>query len=42
MKRERGGSDYIWVGDILYVHGMAWRYKREDRWGREGKGERER
>lgn len=31
----REGSDYMWVGDILYVHlGWAWRYKREDRRGR--------
>lgn len=41
----REGSDYMWVGDVLYVHlEWEWRYKREDRRGRkrEMKGEGER
>lgn len=40
----REGSDYMWVGDILYVHlEWEWTYKREDRRGRkrEMKGEGE-
>lgn len=36
----RVGSDYMWVGDILYVHlGWAWRYKRAERRGNK-RGER--
>lgn len=40
----REGSDYMWVGDILYVHlEWEWRYKRQDRRDRKramkGKGE---